>query len=71
MKSCVHKNCACSVWALSLCGGNSESGFEHNSTCAIFSISITLTENGMDHVFEVSHKFICCYVHFSTLAHLL
>lgn len=41
------------VWALSLCGGNSESGFEHNTSCALFSISVTLTEQGMDHIHEV------------------
>ena len=43
-------------WATGLDGGNSESGFEHNSTYACFSISVELTDTGMDNYFEVQKK---------------
>ncbi|XP_053103631.1 nardilysin-like isoform X2 [Hemicordylus capensis] len=42
-------------WALALYGGNSETGFEHNSTYSIFSISVTLTNEGLAHFYEVTH----------------
>jgi len=28
--------------------GNAESGMEHNSTCSLFSVIITLTDEGLD-----------------------
>lgn len=41
------------VWALSLCSGNDESGFEYNSAYTDFQIQVGLTEEGFAHVFEV------------------
>uniref|UniRef100_A0A8D2LTC3 Nardilysin n=1 Tax=Varanus komodoensis TaxID=61221 RepID=A0A8D2LTC3_VARKO len=41
-------------WALALYGGNGETGFEQNSTYSIFSISVTLTDEGLEHFYEVS-----------------
>ncbi|KAI0218007.1 Nardilysin [Lamellibrachia satsuma] len=41
------------LWAVGLTSGNTEGGWEHNSTWASFSISIVLTEEGIVHVFEV------------------
>uniref|UniRef100_A0A8B9L4S6 Nardilysin convertase n=1 Tax=Astyanax mexicanus TaxID=7994 RepID=A0A8B9L4S6_ASTMX len=46
--SVLRKKC----WALALFGGNSETGFDQNTTYSIFSISITLT----DEVYNVIHK---------------
>ncbi|XP_031430803.1 nardilysin b [Clupea harengus] len=40
-------------WALALFGGNSETGFDQNTTYSIFSISITLTNEGFRKVYEV------------------
>uniref|UniRef100_A0A7M4E919 Nardilysin-like n=1 Tax=Crocodylus porosus TaxID=8502 RepID=A0A7M4E919_CROPO len=42
-------------WALTLHGGNSETGFEQNSTYSIFSISVTLTEEGYEYFYEIAH----------------
>ncbi|EMP33557.1 Nardilysin [Chelonia mydas] len=42
-------------WALALYGGNGETGFEQNSTYSIFSISVTLTDEGYKHFCEVAH----------------
>ncbi|XP_058471619.1 nardilysin-like [Solea solea] len=42
-------------WALALFGGNSETGFDQNSTYSIFSISITLTNEGFQNFYEVTH----------------
>ncbi|KAL1021991.1 hypothetical protein UPYG_G00020830 [Umbra pygmaea] len=42
-------------WALDLFGGNSETGFDQNSTYSIFSISITLTDQGFQNFYQVSH----------------
>ncbi|CAI5779116.1 nardilysinnardilysin-like [Podarcis lilfordi] len=42
-------------WALALFGGNGETGFEQNSTYSIFSISVTLTDEGFEHFYEVIH----------------
>lgn len=41
------------VWALDLSSGNDESGFEHNSTYALFSVNINLTQQGLDQVEHV------------------
>lgn len=41
--------------ALALYGGNGETGFEQNSTYSIFSISVTLTDEGYKHFYEVAH----------------
>jgi nardilysin len=38
---------------VSIESGNSESGIEHNTTCACFSVIVTLSEDGMQHVFDV------------------
>uniref|UniRef100_A0A673N0D9 Nardilysin-like n=1 Tax=Sinocyclocheilus rhinocerous TaxID=307959 RepID=A0A673N0D9_9TELE len=40
-------------WALALFGGNSETGFDQNTTYSIFSISITLTDEGFQNFCEV------------------
>ncbi|PWA19139.1 hypothetical protein CCH79_00020776, partial [Gambusia affinis] len=49
--SLLRKRC----WALALYGGNSESGFDQNSTYSIFSISITLTDLGYQNFLQVVH----------------
>ncbi|CAH1774132.1 unnamed protein product [Owenia fusiformis] len=41
------------LWALKLDSGNGETGFEHNTTMASFSINVTLTDEGLDHYQEV------------------
>ncbi|XP_010863695.2 nardilysin isoform X1 [Esox lucius] len=48
--SVLRKKC----WALDLFGGNSETGFDQNSTYSIFSISITLTDQGFQNFYQVS-----------------
>ncbi|XP_063795614.1 nardilysin [Pseudophryne corroboree] len=49
--SLLRKKC----WALALFGGNSETGFEQNTTYSVFSISITLTDAGYENFYEVTH----------------
>uniref|UniRef100_A0A8D0H138 Nardilysin convertase n=1 Tax=Sphenodon punctatus TaxID=8508 RepID=A0A8D0H138_SPHPU len=49
--SLLRKKC----WALALYGGNGETGFEQNSTYSVFSISVTLTDDGFKHFYEVAH----------------
>ncbi|XP_055077197.1 nardilysin-like [Periophthalmus magnuspinnatus] len=49
--SLLRKKC----WALALFAGNNESGFEQNSTFSVFSVSITLTEQGHAHFYQVAH----------------
>ncbi|KAI3367564.1 hypothetical protein L3Q82_026419, partial [Scortum barcoo] len=49
--SLLRKKC----WALALFGGNSETGFDQNTTYSIFSISITLTDEGFQNFYEVTH----------------
>ncbi|KAF1385252.1 hypothetical protein PFLUV_G00105800 [Perca fluviatilis] len=48
--SLLRKKC----WALAL-GGNSETGFDQNTTYSIFSISITLTNQGYQNFYQVVH----------------
>ncbi|XP_064624973.1 nardilysin-like [Lineus longissimus] len=40
-------------WALSISSGNDESGYEHNSTWAAFTLNIRLTDEGLSHLYEV------------------
>ncbi|XP_077390047.1 nardilysin b isoform X2 [Festucalex cinctus] len=42
-------------WALALFGGNSETGFDQNTTYSIFSVSITLTDQGFRNFYQVVH----------------
>uniref|UniRef100_A0A669CDG6 Nardilysin b (N-arginine dibasic convertase) n=1 Tax=Oreochromis niloticus TaxID=8128 RepID=A0A669CDG6_ORENI len=49
--SLLRKKC----WALALFGGNSETGFDQNTTYSIFSISITLTDQGYQNFYQVVH----------------
>uniref|UniRef100_A0A3B4C7I2 Nardilysin a (N-arginine dibasic convertase) n=1 Tax=Pygocentrus nattereri TaxID=42514 RepID=A0A3B4C7I2_PYGNA len=49
--SLLRKKC----WAVALFGGNSETGFDQNSTYSIFSISITLTDEGFHNFYQVAH----------------
>ncbi|XP_022541381.2 nardilysin [Astyanax mexicanus] len=42
-------------WAVALFGGNSETGFDQNATYSIFSISITLTDEGFQNFYQVAH----------------
>ncbi|KAM4739813.1 nardilysin b isoform 2-T3 [Anableps anableps] len=49
--SLLRKRC----WALALFGGNSETGFDQNSTYSIFSVSITLTDLGYQNFYQVVH----------------
>uniref|UniRef100_A0A8C9XCT4 Nardilysin convertase n=1 Tax=Sander lucioperca TaxID=283035 RepID=A0A8C9XCT4_SANLU len=48
--SLLRKKC----WALALFGGNSETGFDQNTTYSIFSISITLTNQGYQNFYQVN-----------------
>jgi len=41
---------------LTVVAGNAESGWEHNSTGALFEVNITLTDEGLRNYEEVS----CC-----------
>uniref|UniRef100_A0AAQ4Q7C6 Nardilysin convertase n=1 Tax=Gasterosteus aculeatus aculeatus TaxID=481459 RepID=A0AAQ4Q7C6_GASAC len=50
--SLLRKKC----WALALFGGNSETGFDQNTTYSIFSISITLTNQGYQNFYQL-HMF--------------
>jgi len=36
--------------------GNGESGMEHNSSCSLFSVIITLTDDGLDQL-----SMVCLY----------
>ncbi|XP_042206684.1 nardilysin-like [Homarus americanus] len=47
--SCLKKK----VWAVGLYSGNDESGFEHNSTYAVMSISVELTDEGFKNIDKV------------------
>lgn len=49
--SVLRKKC----WALALFGGNSETGFDQNTTYSIFSISITLTDEGFQNFYQVTN----------------
>ncbi|KAJ3599725.1 hypothetical protein NHX12_033681 [Muraenolepis orangiensis] len=49
--SLLRKKC----WALALYGGNNETGFDQNSTYSVFSITITLTDQGFQNVYQVVH----------------
>ncbi len=40
-------------WATGIDGGNSEANFEHNDTMSSCAVSVTLTEEGMEHTEEV------------------
>ncbi|XP_051979977.1 nardilysin b [Xyrauchen texanus] len=42
-------------WALALYGGNSETGFDQNSTYSIFSVSIIMTDKGFQNFFQIVH----------------
>lgn len=46
----------CRCWALALFGGNSETGFDQNTTYSIFSISITLTDEGFQSFYQVKRS---------------
>ena len=62
----VHKKCSgikvdnCTVggllirhWSVDVESGNGETGMEHNSTCSLFSVIVTLTDDGLDHLCPV------------------
>ncbi|KAG1945781.1 nardilysin b [Pimephales promelas] len=49
--SLLRKKC----WALGLFGGNSETGFDQNTTYSIFSVSVTLSDEGFQNFFQVIH----------------
>ncbi|KAF7659388.1 hypothetical protein LDENG_00298590 [Lucifuga dentata] len=48
--SVLRKKC----WALALSGGNNQTGFDENVTYSIFSISITLTDEGFQKFYQVT-----------------
>lgn len=48
-------------WAVALFGGNSETGFDQNTTYSIFSISITLTDEGFQNFYKVKKTLNICY----------
>ncbi|XP_043239610.1 nardilysin-like [Amphibalanus amphitrite] len=41
------------MWAVSLVSGNSESGFEHNSSASCYYVTVKLTDAGLQHVPDV------------------
>jgi nardilysin len=41
------------VWVLTMSAGNGETGSEHNSMYALFTVSLTLTTEGLSHLYEV------------------
>lgn len=45
--------CIWRCWAMGLFAGNSETGFDQNTTYSIFSISITLSDEGFQNFFQV------------------
>ncbi|KAK7126778.1 hypothetical protein R3I94_018084 [Phoxinus phoxinus] len=49
--SLLRKKC----WAIGLFGGNSETGFDQNTTYSIFSVSVTLSDEGFQNFFQVIH----------------
>uniref|UniRef100_A0A4W6E603 Nardilysin convertase n=1 Tax=Lates calcarifer TaxID=8187 RepID=A0A4W6E603_LATCA len=51
-------------WALALFGGNSETGFDQNTTYSIFSISITLTDEGFQNFYQVKKSHSLFYLPF-------
>lgn len=53
---------ACRCWALALFGGNSETGFDQNTTYSIFSISITLTDEGFQNFYQVEKTLSYIYL---------
>ena len=65
-------------WAVDVECGNGESGMEHNSTCSLFSVVVTLSDEGLDQLCAVRlvvfAVFFCKFtVHFYSndyLAHL-
>lgn len=58
-------------WALALFGGNSETGFDQNTTYSIFSISITLTDEGFQNFYEVCKGSPAQILHCFTFLHLV
>ena len=40
-------------WSVDVESGNGETGMEHNSTCSLFSVIVTLTDDGLDHLCPV------------------
>lgn len=42
------------LWALAIYSGNDESGLEHNTMYAIFSVTLMLTPAGLEHISEVT-----------------
>uniref|UniRef100_A0A8B9L1E8 Nardilysin convertase n=1 Tax=Astyanax mexicanus TaxID=7994 RepID=A0A8B9L1E8_ASTMX len=52
--SVLRKKC----WALALFGGNSETGFDQNTTYSIFSISITLTDEGYQNIVHLVFQYL-------------
>lgn len=40
-------------WAVSTCTGSEETGFEHNSMYTLFTVEVSLTEEGYSHINEV------------------
>lgn len=45
--------CIWRCWAMGLFAGNSETGFDQNTTYSIFSVSITLSDEGFQNFFQV------------------
>ena len=60
----------CRLWAVGLTSGNTEGGWEHNSTWAAFSISIVLTEEGLAHIFEVNTQMFMIFRQFFGVKYL-
>jgi len=56
---------------MALFGGNSETGFDQNTTYSIFSISITLTDEGFQNFYEVCKGSPAQILHCFTCLHLV
>lgn len=56
----MHDNDIFRVWAVGLYSGNDETGFQHNTTYAMMSICVELTDEGfanLDEVGEIRNVF--------------
>lgn len=61
----------CRCWALALFGGNSERGFDQNTTYSIFSIFITLTDEGYQNFYQVRKLRAALYAFGNSRTHCL
>lgn len=41
-------------WAVCVESGNGETGLEHNSACSCFSVIVTLSDEGLEQLYQVN-----------------